>query len=108
VDLATWTKPRDGLQLLGASVGDNAGISVADAGDVNKDGYQDLLVGAYLADLPGKQDAGAAYLMFGSPGRSTSTIETVGSMPNGIKILGKTWSWNILRHFRTQHSVQHH
>jgi hypothetical protein len=91
VDLATWTKPRDGLQLWGASFGDNAGISVTDAGDVNKDGYQDLLVGAYLADLPGKQDAGAAYLVFGSPGRSTSTIETAGSiLPIGIKILGKT------------------
>jgi hypothetical protein len=90
VDLATWSKPRDGLEVWGVA-DDGAGRSVADAGDVNKDGYQDILVGAYLADLPGKTDAGAVYLVFGSPGRSTSTIDTANSLsPKGIKIFGAT------------------
>jgi hypothetical protein len=89
VDLATWSKPREGLEGWGALAGDNSGSSVADAGDVNKDGYQDILVGAYRTDLPGKADAGAVYLVFGSPGRSTNTIDTAAAMlPKGIKISG--------------------
>jgi hypothetical protein len=89
VDLATWTKPGQGLEVWGTLPADNAGNSVADAGDVNKDGYQDILVGAYLADLPGKADVGAVYLVFGSAGRSTSTIDTATALsPKGIKISG--------------------
>jgi hypothetical protein len=68
---------------------DNAGYSVADAGDVNKDGYQDVLIGAINADSGSKADAGAVYLVFGSPSRSTSTIDTASTLsPKGIKISG--------------------
>jgi hypothetical protein len=89
VDLATWSKPAQGLDVWGAFAGDNAGYSVADAGDVNKDGYRDILVGASYADIGSKSDAGAAYLTFGSPSRLTSTIDTAASMsPKGIKISG--------------------
>ncbi len=40
---------RRGLGLHGASSGDGAGVSVAGAGDVDGDGFDDLLVGAPLA-----------------------------------------------------------
>jgi hypothetical protein len=91
VDLAAWSEPAQGLEVWGALAGDYAGNSVADAGDVNKDGYRDFLVGANSADLAGKANAGAIYLVFGSPGRLTSTIDTANALsPKGIQISGAT------------------
>jgi hypothetical protein len=54
-----------GVQLIGAAAGDGAGFSVAAAGDANGDGFDDLLIGAYNADVNGKGNAGAGYLLFG-------------------------------------------
>ena len=54
------------VQYGGERVGDAAGSSVSGAGDVNADGYGDLLIGAYSSDDSGS-DAGAAYLVL-SPG----------------------------------------
>ncbi len=50
--------------LSGESVADGAGFSVSGAGDVDGDGYADILVGAYHNDAGGL-DAGAAYLLLG-------------------------------------------
>jgi Big-like domain-containing protein/ASPIC/UnbV protein/FG-GAP repeat protein/VCBS repeat protein/thrombospondin type 3 repeat protein len=47
--------------------GDVGGLSAAPAGDLNGDGYPDLIIGAGDADLPGKPDAGKAYIIFGDP-----------------------------------------
>ena len=41
------------------------GISVASAGDVNGDGYADVIVGAHLYDA-GQTDEGAAFVFLGS------------------------------------------
>jgi hypothetical protein len=41
------------------------GVSVAGAGDVNGDGYDDIIIGAYSHDTP-NPDAGKAYLYLGS------------------------------------------
>ncbi len=69
----------DGLVLRGAGAGDQAGASVAAAGDVNGDGYDDLLVGAPLND-DGGTDAGAAYLLFGgSFARGESGVAATGA-----------------------------
>ncbi|MBI2464061.1 FG-GAP repeat protein [Candidatus Peregrinibacteria bacterium] len=43
---------------------DNAGYTIDNAGDVNGDGYDDLLVSAFSADNLAK-NAGAVYLLFG-------------------------------------------
>jgi hypothetical protein len=89
IDVGSWSKPAQGLEVWGAAAYDAAGNSVADAGDVNKDGYRDILIGAYLADPSGKTSAGAAYLVFGSPGRSTSAVDTAAALSSqGIKIWG--------------------
>ncbi len=47
--------------------GDEFGLSVAGAGDVNGDGYDDLAVGARGYDAVSKQDVGRAYGFFGGP-----------------------------------------
>jgi FG-GAP-like repeat/FG-GAP repeat len=51
--------------LQANNAGGNFGISVAMAGDVNGDGYADLLVGADLHDF-GAGDEGAAFVYLGS------------------------------------------
>ena len=53
--------------LTGASAGDNFGNSVSTAGDVNGDGYSDVIVGAQYNDAGGT-DAGRAYIYFGDTG----------------------------------------
>ncbi|MFT5684613.1 MAG: hypothetical protein ACI8RZ_005557, partial [Myxococcota bacterium] len=52
------------LKLTGESSGDYSGSAVAGAGDVDGDGLDDLLIGAYGEDTEGSQ-AGAAYLVLG-------------------------------------------
>jgi FG-GAP repeat. len=52
------------LELAGAANGDQFGYSVGTAGDVNGDGYDDVIVGAPRNDVPGT-DGGQAYVFFG-------------------------------------------
>ena len=52
------------IKLLGTSASDNAGRAVAGAGDVDGDGFADLLVGANGVD-DGGSSAGAVYLLLG-------------------------------------------
>jgi Ca2+-binding RTX toxin-like protein len=63
LDLATLDGTT-GFQITGAAEGDNAGWSVAGAGDVNGDGFDDLIVGANRA-TPTVETTGAAYVVLG-------------------------------------------
>lgn len=53
------------MTALGTSAAEMAGWSVACAGDVNGDGFADMLVGAPKADVGGLDDSGRAYLYLG-------------------------------------------
>ncbi|TXH30602.1 MAG: hypothetical protein E6Q91_04800 [Actinobacteria bacterium] len=64
VDLAALT--TEGVRIDGAAEFDLSGTSVAGAGDVNADGYPDVLIGAYKADVVGGWDGGATFVVFGS------------------------------------------
>lgn len=57
------------VTIVGQSAYDYLGGSVAGAGDINDDGFNDLIVGAYGNDTGGTT-AGAAYVLFGSSGLS--------------------------------------
>ncbi len=57
---------RPDVILSGEAVGDAFGVCVAPAGDMNKDGYADVIVGAYQNDARGA-NAGRAYVFFGGP-----------------------------------------
>jgi len=51
------------------------GYSVASAGDVNGDGYSDVIAGAYLYDN-GEADEGAAFVYHGSSSGVSTTLQT--------------------------------
>jgi hypothetical protein len=55
----------NGFRISGAAEGDRSGRSVASAGDINGDGWGDLIIGAFLASPNGVSNAGASYVVFG-------------------------------------------
>ena len=65
-----------GFALKGGRAGDWSGGSVASAGDVNGDGYDDLIIGAERA-MPNGLNSGAAYVVFG--GAFGGTVTTTGT-----------------------------
>ncbi|MFA6027754.1 MAG: integrin alpha, partial [Patescibacteria group bacterium] len=60
-------------QFTGEAAGDGAGTSLSSAGDINNDGYNDILVGARYND-DGGSNAGAVYLIYGQSTPYTGTI----------------------------------
>jgi Ca2+-binding RTX toxin-like protein len=69
--------------IHGESNDDRSGRSVASAGDVNGDGFDDLIVGAAQAFGPadGRPTAGDSYVIFGSAtiGGSTDAVTQAGT-----------------------------
>ena len=80
-----------GFILTGIDADDRSGVSVSSAGDVNGDGYDDLIIGAYRADPNGDSDAGETYLVYGganAPG--TDGVLDLGALDgtNGFILTG--------------------
>ena len=78
-----------GFRLDGVAEFDRSGISVSAAGDINGDGFNDLIIGAEVAAPDGNDNAGSSYVMFG---RSTgfSPVLALSSLDgsNGFRIDG--------------------
>ena len=62
----------NGFTIYGINAGDNSGTSVSDAGDVNGDGIDDIIIGASSGDPNDKTNAGESYVVFGSNNPSAS------------------------------------
>jgi len=87
IDLSTLNGST-GFKLSGVAAGDQAGMSVSSAGDVNGDGYDDLLIGAVLAD-PHGTDSGASYVVFGKASSFAANINlSTLNGANGFKLSG--------------------
>ena len=78
----------DGFRLDGVAVFDGSGEVVGGAGDVNGDGFDDLIVGAYQAD-PNGFDSGASYVVFGhgTPFAATLALASLDGS-NGLRLDG--------------------
>ncbi|MCC5665152.1 integrin alpha [Nostoc sp. CHAB 5784] len=55
----------NGFFINGIAEGDFSGNSVSNAGDINNDGIDDLIIGAPGADPNGNSGAGQSYVVFG-------------------------------------------
>ena len=64
-----------GVTFRGVAAGDGLGFAVSGAGDINGDGFDDLILGAREADGSGEVDAGASYVVFGRAGGFTAGMD---------------------------------
>ena len=87
LDLSTLNG-ANGFKLSGVAAGDQSGFSVASAGDVNGDGFADLIVGAYRADPHGSY-SGASYVVFGKAAGFAANLDlSTLNGANGFKLSG--------------------
>jgi hypothetical protein len=56
----------NGFVINGSNEGDRSGTAVRGAGDINGDGIDDIIIGAYAADPNGNADGGETYVVFGA------------------------------------------
>ena len=85
LNLSNVNAGTGGFVISGQNVGDQAGYSLASAGDVNGDGLADLIVGAYQFNLA----SGASYVVFGKSTTSAINLSAVASGTGGFVISGQ-------------------
>ena len=80
----------NGFMLDGEAAGGQSGFSVSAAGDINGDGIDDLIVGAWRADANGS-DSGRSYFVFGTTTEFSSPL-ALSSLDgtNGFMLDGET------------------
>ena len=76
-----------GFKIVGAREGESRPLDVSGAGDVNGDGLADVVLGASYADPEGRENAGAAYIVFGRAGAQAEVdLRALGN--RGFRIFG--------------------
>jgi hypothetical protein len=89
LDLSTLNG-SNGFVINGIDDSDFSEFSVSGAGDVNNDGFDDLIIGDRHADPNGNSGAGESYVVFGTNGGFSSSLDlatidgTNGFVLNGI------------------------
>ena len=79
----------NGFKIVGAAAGDDSGAAVSSAGDLNGDGFDDLIVAAPYAD-PNGATSGAVYVVFGrASGFGASLDLSALNGTNGFRINGE-------------------
>jgi hypothetical protein len=93
IDLTNIAAGIGGFVINGQDAGDQSGWSVASAGDVNGDGFGDLIVGAVYGDARGnaKSNAGDSYVIFGKASSFGAAINltNVAAGIGGFEIYGQ-------------------
>ena len=95
VDLSTTLPTSSGFKVSGDAIDDQLGYSVASAGDVNNDRYDDIIIGANNADSGGRTSAGEAYIIYGNAtltdidlSVTDTTLPSYFSADKGFRVLG--------------------
>ena len=88
VDLVDILAGYGGFAVFGIDPDDRAGFSVSGAGDVNGDGLDDVIVGAYAADPNGQESAGESYVVFGKTTTENVQLSDVAEGLGGFGIYG--------------------
>ena len=86
----------NGFKLSGVAVNDQSGRSVSAAGDVNGDGFGDLIIGAFRAD-PNGYRSGASYVVFGKASGFAATLEPLGAQWRQRLQDQRCGGWRLLR-----------
>ena len=82
----------NGFRINGLVVKDYLGTSVSSAGDINGDGYDDIVVGAPSTDPGGVELAGSSYIIFGQASGFSATIGPLDlNGDNGFQINGTSY-----------------
>ena len=93
IDLAAITAGAGGFVINGQCADDRDGFSVASAGDVNGDGFADLIVGAPYGDIivAGNTigNAGRSYVVFGKAAGSAIDLSAIAAGEGGFVINGQ-------------------
>ena len=87
VDLSSLSS-SDGFRIVGEDTNDRSGHSVSSAGDVNGDGYDDVIIGANKAGEGGKSNNGISYVVFGKAS-GFSEVNLASLSTDGFKIKGE-------------------
>jgi hypothetical protein len=62
--------------INGIDANDYSGRSVSSAGDINGDGFDDIIIGVYRADPNGQDQAGESYVVFGKAGGFSANLNS--------------------------------
>ena len=87
VELSLVELGINGFVINGVSGADQSGISVSGAGDINGDGFDDLIVGANNAD-PNGNDSGASYVIFGGQGVLSTDAQSLPGDSSANRLIG--------------------
>ncbi|MCA3370823.1 MAG: FG-GAP repeat protein, partial [Roseomonas sp.] len=94
IDLAAIAGGTGGFVIYGQADYDRSGWSVASAGDINGDGFADLIIGAPFADAANNQksNAGDSYVVFGKAlsvtGNAPINLADIAGGTGGFVIFG--------------------
>ncbi|MAP94086.1 MAG: hypothetical protein CMK07_03950, partial [Ponticaulis sp.] len=86
----------NGFVFNGLATDDGTGYTVSSAGDVNDDGIDDLIIGAFAADPNGESRAGVTYVVFGTTAPMSAAFD-LSSLDgqNGFVLTGDlTWDYS--------------
>src|SRR3712207_4183443 len=73
---------------MGQDTNDLLGYSVNRAGDINGDGIDDIMIGAYRANPFGRAQAGTTYIIYGKKDGSPDIKLSLLTIDQGFKVMG--------------------